>query len=185
MSRQVKNRTGTACTARHIFYTYRKKCKKAKLKHLEYGRYRQFILDYHAEIIRECTEEKFEYKAPCRLGTFKIVKKKLVFVINEKTGGIDQKYTMIDWVKTKTLWEKNPAVIGKRYIYFTNPHTNGYYFKWEWSRNIAQFRNRDYYIFLPLYTNRKKLYNKIMEDPKSYDAYMGTPSVKSRFFNGQ
>lgn len=186
MSRTVKNRVGTEYTARHIFYAYRKKAKKAKLPFIPYGDFRRFMLDFHAEIVRECTENKFEFKAPSRLGTFKIAKKKICFTINEKTNTIDQKYVMIDWAKTKEMWTKNPkSKENKKFIFFTNRHTNGYYFKWEWSRRIAAFHNADYYIFLPLITVRGTLYETIMKDPANYDAYMAVPSKKSMYYNGQ
>ena len=162
---------GTAVTARSIFYIYRRKAKALKHKTLLYGEYRKFIQDYHEMIVEECIENNFEYVAPCRLGTFKIAKKKLLYILDENDN-IEKKYLIIDWKSTKEMWKKVPEKFGKKFIYYTNKHTGGYYFKWEWNKNTAAFHNMDFYMFTPTKYNRRKLSTKIM-NTENYDAYEG------------
>lgn len=181
---KVKDKCGTSVTARSIWYTYRRKSKKVKQKFIDYGDYRKFILDYHKAIVNECVVNRFEYKAPCRLGTFKIAKKKHCFVINPNTNKINQKYVMIDWKETKLLWSKKPELKGKNYIYYTNKHTGGFYFKWEWSRTIAAFQNMNFYLFTPVKNAYKFLSKVIMEDP-NYDALLATKSQKRLYIENE
>jgi hypothetical protein len=171
-------RTGTALPARSFFYHYRRNAKKLKHKRLTNGQYRDFILEYHELITDECVNHRFEYKPPCRLGIFRIAKKKHIFVLDEKDE-IVKKFVMIDWVETKKLWAKYPERFGKKFIFYTNPHTAGYYFRWEWSREIAAFHNMHYYFFIPTRQNKMKLHDKIMST-ENYDAYEGV----RKQFNG-
>lgn len=169
---QSMKRSRTADTARNFFYHYRRNAKKLKHKRMSYGDYRNFILKYHQLIADEIINHKFEYKPPFRLGTFRIAKKKHLFLIDEPTGRLNKRYIMVDWNRTLKLWKEKPELKGKTYNYHTNPETGGYYFKWEWSRRIAQFRNMHYYGFAPIGSNKHKLTKAIKQDTK-YDAYEG------------
>lgn len=171
MSLLKEDRIGTTLPARSFFYHYRREAKKLKQKVLSNGDYRKFIMEYHQLIADECINNKFEYKPPCRLGTFRIAKKKNLFLLDEN-GEIDKRYVVIDWAKTKAIWAKYPEKKGKKFIFFDNKHTAGYYFRWEWSRATAFFHNMDYYIFYPVIYNKKKLNKKIITT-ENFDAYEG------------
>lgn len=88
------------------------------------------ILYTYTELFREYLLETGEKgKLPAGLGEFAVEKKK-----NKKTITIDGKEKIIlpvDWVKSKQKGKK---------IYNLNYHTEGYYFKWRWFRDVAKFR---------------------------------------------
>lgn|SRR3990167_9727720 len=163
----------TCISGRHMFHHYRRICKKQKVKYLKTSEeFNDLLTDFHDAVVHECLYNRFEYKAFERLGIFRIAKKKHVFVIDEPSNKINRKYVMIDWAETYKLWKNKPELKGKRYIYFTNKDTGGYYFKWEWSSKIAKFMNQNFYIFRPVKQGKKKL-NKAITTITNYDAYEG------------
>jgi len=112
--------------------------------------------DFFKESFNKVLIDRKRFTFPYTLGTHRIKKRKLTIKTKPK----------LDFQKTKRLGVK---------VYFTNKHTNGYYFRWYWDKEYCRFRNKKFYGFDITKTNKALLGKEIMrcsKDPfiKDYDA---------------
>lgn len=68
----------------------------------------------------------------------------------------------IDWVKTKEVRERNPKFAEeKKVIYITNPHTDGYVYKWFWSKKKIYIENKSLYGLQMSRDNKRAIWKAI------------------------
>lgn len=127
---------------------------KGKLPRKLYLKIAYELLEIISDMI---IRQSLEYKIPHRLGFLKIRKKKQHIRLYE--GGIDINKNTIDWKSTKEAWkamypdktEKEiRAIPGKKVIFHTNRHTDGYVMRWYWDKRLCTTVNRTIYLFKPV-----------------------------------
>lgn len=114
------------------------------------------VKSFFEEAFKKVSIDRKRFSFPYTLGTHRIKKRKLSSRIHHK----------VDFAKTKELGVT---------VFYTNKHTNGYYFKWYWDKEYCRFKNKSYYSFEITKKNKGLLSREIMrcsKDPyiKDYDA---------------
>lgn len=97
---------------------------------------------------------------PGKLGTLEVRGRK------QKPKMIDGKVVGLapDWVKTKQLWNKNPeAKKEKKLVYHTNYETDGYRYKFFWSKKRVLVENKALYTLKMTRTNKRTLSQHIKD----------------------
>lgn len=95
----------------------------------------------------------YEIILPARLGTLAVIgrKPKIRFDEEGKVIGLAP-----DWVKTKKLWEDNPEAKAKRQrVFHVNAHTDGYRYKWHWSKKNILIENKTLYALRMVRSNKR------------------------------
>jgi hypothetical protein len=73
----------------------------------------------------------------------------------------------INWKETKELWDKDPvAKENKVLVKHFNRHTDGYIFRFIWSKLNAKFIKKSLYRFRPIRAHARKM-SAAAQDPKS------------------
>ena len=106
-----------------------------------YKKYRSICEDFNKLIIDEILLKAKEFKMPYRLGSLRILKKEM----NYSAGKNKLK---INWFETN----KNKTV-----IYHLNDHTDGFNYRWFWSKKKAIVKNKTIYSFQATRTNKRRL----------------------------
>ena len=132
----------------------------------------QVLKDFFEEVHGLIIKENYFFKLPFRLGYLRISKNKLSTGMYEKRK--------VNFYKTKEL---------NTVVRFTNKHTSGYYFFFDWIKNVAycKFINRYYYTFKAVRDEQSNQIGtrglnrwimKCADDPytKDYDAPMKVSS---------
>ena len=94
-------------------------------------------------------------KLPFGLGTLSVAKRKTARIVVH--NGISHINLPVDWVATKAEGKK---------IYNMNHHTDGYRFKWIWTREKCLIRNSHLWVFKPCRILSRKLAHRLMSDQK-------------------
>jgi hypothetical protein len=98
---------------------------------------------------------------PGRLGTLQIVGKKQKPVIGED-GEI--KGLAPNWPATLKLWEKDPeAKKNKKLVYHTNYKTDGYRYKFFWSKKRVLVENKTLYTLKMTRANKRSVKDLILK----------------------
>ena len=106
-----------------------------------YKKYRRVCEEFNKLIIDGILLKAKEFKMPYRLGTLRILKKEM----NYSAGKNKLK---IDWKATN----ENGKV-----IYHLNDHTDGFNYRWFWSKKTAIVKNKTIYSFQATRTNKRRL----------------------------
>lgn len=115
---------------------------------------------YNKFLIRKALEGG-EITLPSRLGTLSIVGRKPKMRLDEAGNIVG---LAPDWVRTKEFWKNNPeAKKEKKILYHTNPHTDGYRYKWVWSKNRVLVENKTLYALRLTRENKRAVHKAIME----------------------
>lgn len=109
------------------------------------------VIDYFKYIRDQIMQESKEVKLPCRLGTLQIIKHQP----KEYTG----KSLRWDWKATKEL--------GKP-IYLLNEHSNGWKYRFHWSKQNCLLSNKSKYQFVATRQNKRDLAQIIFNHTKDY-----------------
>lgn len=105
-------------------------------------------------------------KLPERLGTLRIVGRKVKPRINPETGDVEG--VSPDWKETRKLWERCPECKEKKQLVFHfNEHTDGIRYKFSWSKTGVFISNRDFYSFRVV-RSVKGLFKKKLAQGKEY-----------------
>jgi hypothetical protein len=107
--------------------------------------YRNICIAFNQRLSDGIIEQANEFNVPGRLGLIKIKK----FPTRNNS-------MRVDWAQTKKYNKK---------IYHLNMHTDGYYYKWYWSKANAIFKNKSVYSFKPNRTN-KRILAKLLKENK-------------------
>lgn len=81
-----------------------------------------------------------------RLGNLYVEKEKREIIYNPDTNEIKNKLP-INLPETLKMWREHPELKNKRYVRFTNEHSNGYVFRLKYEVSKANFKNKQYYDF--------------------------------------
>ncbi len=106
--------------------------------------YRNICIAFNQKLSDTIIEKANEFNVPGRLGLIRIKK----FPTRNNS-------MRVDWAQTKKYNKK---------IYHLNMHTDGYYYKWYWSKTNAIFKNKSVYSFKPNRTNKRILAKLLKED---------------------
>jgi hypothetical protein len=69
----------------------------------------------------------------------------------------------IDWKNTLKYWKENPkAKESKKMLYFTNEHTDGYRYKYRWSKVNINALNKFLYRFVAARANKRVIWRNIL-----------------------
>lgn len=126
---------------REIYRVYRKNSKNPVSEH-EYGK---IVNRFNDEVTNLIVNKSFEFRMPFRLGCLRIRKFTLKLQL-DSDGKLKKSALKIDWAATNKLWLENPSYKEeKKFIYHTNRHTNGNYFKWFWDKRPTNVSNLSVY----------------------------------------
>lgn len=113
--------------------------------------------EFNDAIMSAVIYEGYEFALPFRLGHIRIRKHKPKLRYNED-GSLDKTPLHPNWKETKKLWEENPeAKERKQLVFHTNPHTDGYQYKFFWHKKHCNIKNHTSYCFIPSRANKRKL----------------------------
>lgn len=104
-----------------------------------------------------------------KLGSLYLVKDQKSVIFNEETGEIINTLP-VNIPETLKMWRQKPELRGKRFVRFTNDHSNNFVFKLVFNVRRANFRNKNLYNFKFNRTLKKKLADNIRN--KVVDAYI-------------
>lgn len=145
--------------------------KKFKKEHPEYKKltfeqFKKVIRTYNTMIMEYVLETGKEFKLPFGFGTLTINKKKQT-VFFEKDGK-KRIILAVDWKTTKQLWKDDPESAQiKKLVYLTNPHSEGYRFKWIWFPKSARFTMSELWTFQPSRKSSRTLAQKLKDSSRS------------------
>jgi hypothetical protein len=116
--------------------------------------------EYNKFLISKVSEGK-EVSLPSRLGSLSIVGRKQVVKIGED-GAISG--LAPDWVKTKALWDVNPAAkAAKQRVFHTNSHTDNVRYKYVWTKKRVLIENKTLYSLKMTRTNKRIVHQSILD----------------------
>jgi hypothetical protein len=122
-----------------------------------YKEYSSVLNSFNKKVVDRMLNDSFEYLLPYRVGTLRIKKYKQKIKINDD-GSINTSRLIPDWKTTRQLWEDDPeAKANKKRVFHTNPHTEGYNFKWHFANYRSNCINKSYYYFIPTRANKRML----------------------------
>jgi hypothetical protein len=123
-----------------IYDFYFSKLKGNELYDVDYKIYRDIINKYFYVISKEILYGAYEMKFPHRLGSLRIIKRKVDINKLTKFG--------IDWVETV----KNHKV-----IYYLNSHSKNYIYRYKWIKGNMTTPNLYFYKFVSSRANKREL----------------------------
>lgn len=104
-----------------------------------------------------------------RLGNLYVIKQKREIKFNPDTNEIENKLP-INFPETFKLWRDYPELKNKRYIRFTNEHSDGYMFRLKYETSKAMYKNKQFYDFKYSKPVKDKLNENILN--KKTDAFL-------------
>jgi hypothetical protein len=120
-------------------------------------KYRNILNDLNEKVMNKIIEQSYEFILPYRLGTLKIIKRKLKIKTDEQ-GNIIKRKLPVDWKATKELWSKDPkAKEMKIKVFNFNEHFNGYKCIFHWSKGKHNISGLKIYSFTPTRTHKRYL----------------------------
>ena len=131
----LNNKQASSCTLKQAYEGYDDFYK------VGYKKYRDICEDFNKMIIDEILLQAKEFKLPYRLGSLRILKKEMNYSVSKNK-------LKIDWKETN----KQGKV-----IYHLNDHTNGFNYRWLWSKKKAIIKNKTIYSFQATRTNKRRL----------------------------
>lgn len=104
-----------------------------------------------------------------KLGNLYLEKQKREIKYNPETDTIENNLP-VNIPETLKLWREYPELRKKKFVRFTNDHSNGYTFRLKFEVSKANFKNKQVYDFKFSETIKKKLSSNIIE--KKVDAFL-------------
>ena len=154
------------------YFTYYKKKKKEKLgknigrkEYVLSADFKKILYEYYSHISRMMIYDAYAFYSPNRVGEFNIVKYKPTMLT--KDGELRKEALKVDWATTKSSWEK---IYGMKYdvdefkkikdkplVYFSNDHSDGWEYRWNWNKITSTLKNQSKMYFKPSRTNKRLL----------------------------
>jgi hypothetical protein len=131
----LNNKPATSCTLVQAYKEYE------DFYGVGYKKYRAICESFNKEVIDKILIEAKEFKLPYRLGSLRILKKEMNFSSAKNK-------LKIDWQETNKH---------KKVIYHLNDHTDGFNYRWFWSKIKAIVKNKTIYSFQATRTNKRRL----------------------------
>lgn len=145
-----KNKIQNPYTITEIYKDYYNSLDKDSTYNIPYSLYRKIIEEYFKEVLNVMFEKSLPVRLPCSLGTFQIVKKKVINNLNRQR--------FINWKDT---------VHYKKVIYYTNEHSDSYRYYFMWIKD-GRTKNISKYRFISTRTNKRKLAYYIKNKIRDY-----------------
>ena len=142
----LSNNKVSSCTLRQSYKEYDDFYK------VGYKKYRSICEEFNKMIIDEILLNAKEFKMPYRLGTLRILKKEMNYSVSKNK-------LKIDWYETNKY---------KKTIYHLNDHTDGFNYRWFWSKKKAIIKNKTIYSFQATRTNKRRLATLLKNNKVDY-----------------
>lgn len=113
--------------------------------------FKSIVVDYFKYLRDEVMLHSKEMKLPCRLGTLQIIKSRPVTYTSKSLS--------FDWKATKEL--------GKC-VFLLNEHSNGWKYRFYWSKSNCIIPNKTMYMFVATRTNKRDLAQLIFRKKVDY-----------------
>ena len=133
-NKTCKSQQVNSCTLKSAYKSYDDFYK------VGYKKYRTICEEFNKDIIEDILLKAKEFKLPYRLGSLRVKKKKMNYGRKNKLK--------INWLETNKH---------KKVIYHLNDHTNGFNYRWFWSKINAIIKNKSVYSFQATRTNKRRL----------------------------
>lgn len=136
-------------------YKYWRKKYKSKNYNIPQKVHGYILKDFGIALMNLMLFSNLEFKVPHKLGYFRVLKSKKIPKLDAE-GKFDKKSLPIDYGASQKMWkEMYPeltraeinALPNKRYVYYTNEHTNGYIMKLHWLKSFCGVKNNKIYSF--------------------------------------
>lgn len=127
--------------------------------YLTKAEYNKLIQGINERIKDYLIYDEGEVVLPEKMGTLCIVGHKTKVL--DANGNI-RKHAKKDMNKTWQLWKAHPELRFKQYVYFTNDHTNGMYYKAEWNKRGIGLKHTFPYKFTLLKPAKRELYERLI-----------------------
>jgi hypothetical protein len=135
-------------------------------------KFNKIIKKFNRELIKLILYKNFAFKMPYTLGTLRIKKYKYSGIQYDENNNIIKKKLLIDYKKTKDLWERNPAAKEeKKLVLHLNEHSDGYLYRFYWDKTNGKLRNKEAYKFIPSRTNKRWLASVIKDETLKVDFF--------------
>jgi len=106
--------------------------------------FKDIVLNFNEEVIHKCIYNAFEFHIP-RIGDVRVKKRKAKAFINPD-GSLNTRYLSVDWKATNDLRARDPIAKEKRQkVFHLNRHTQGYIYRWFWSKDTVALPNKSIY----------------------------------------
>jgi hypothetical protein len=150
--------------------SYSLNAKKKLIKRTDYSKVVQKVF---LEIINKMTETGYNFIMPFALGSIYIQKRRIKIDTSKDEHHFRHSIRRhpVNRLATKKLWETNPeAKARKQLVRFTNEHTEGYYFKYKWTKTRA-VKGITMWKFSPSIVVAKKKLGKVIKSGKNINEY--------------
>jgi hypothetical protein len=144
---------------------------KAKFE-VDYKKFSKIIKAFNKNLSELIITQSYEYIIPYKLGVIRIKKSKQRLYF-DKENNLKRWESRVypDWKKTKELWSNSPVDKEKKTIvYYTNSHTDGYIYRWLYSKYRCRVKSSAAYCFIPCRANKRRLSAEIKNN-KNIDYY--------------
>jgi hypothetical protein len=146
---------------------------KEKYDVLDEKTYKKVLKLFNKKVSNAIVKEAFEFIMPRNIGNIRIKKNKPRLTLTPE-GKLDKKMLIPNWKETWKLWDTDPeSKENKTIVYYENKHTDGYIYRWHYSKHRNNLKNKSAYSFIPSRTNKNNLTEvlKNMDDYPSLDYY--------------
>lgn len=153
----------------HLWKHYRK-CTGKKFGGVEMTQamHTRILMKFFDKLTDAMIFENADFTFPHHLGNWSIKKKKTVIQLNEE-GKLDTSRLKVDYKATKELQAECPGTDKK--VYHLNEHTNGYYYRYLWSKITCFVPNSTVYLLDIRRRHTRKLSNALMNPKNRLDFY--------------
>lgn len=152
------------------FGSYSLNAKKKLVKRYDYNKIVQDIL---LEVINKMTETGYNFIMPFGLGSIYIQKRKIKIDTSkdEHHFRVSMRKHPVNRLATMELWKNDPeAKARKQLVRFTNEHTDGYYFKYKWTKTNG-VKGISIWRFTPSTVVAKKKLGAVIKSGKNINEY--------------
>ncbi len=168
-TKRSKNRIQVDISITDFFKYY--KAKKVTKKEYTSSICNKIIKEYHKRLMEKMRNENFIYRFPYGIATLRIkkYKRKIKLLPN---GNVDPKSLTINWKATRDLWKEDLEMKNKKkFIYYTNIHTDGYQYKYYFDKTTTRLGNMSTYHFKATRFNTRQLGELLMNTNRKVDYF--------------
>lgn len=132
----------------------------------------RIVTKFNKGIVKLLLYKNLHFEFPYGLGTLWINKIKKHGTILDDQGNIIYRDLVKDKKRTFDLWKEDPVAKKERkFIYNLNEHTDGYVYKYVWSKRGVNIRNASFYRFRPSRANKLLLRDVLTNDDLQVDFF--------------
>ena len=140
-------------TITDFYLSYLDYIERGTVYEVDYKMFRKILQDYFRYIANEVIMNGKEFKFPCRMGTLQVIK--------HRPKNFNSKSLRIDFGASKALGKK---------IFFLNEHSDGYKYRFHYSKKNCLTENKSKYQFVATRANKrllaKVIFNRLRDYPE-------------------